>query len=170
MSAAPSVEAMLARWSNPHVRPLLDRFNEKVERRGREECWPWLGSCSGGYGYIRHDGRTIKATHVALDFEGIVVPRGSCVLHSCDNPPCCNPRHLRVGTQLENIAERHARGRNGRCPGEAHGRAKLTADDVARIREMRLQGVTLVALAVKFGVSFSLIASIAKRRIWRHLP
>ncbi len=75
-------------------------------------CREWIGARTvGGYGMLRRLGRARMATHVSLELhDGIPVPAGVMVLHSCDNPPCVEPAHLRRGTQFENMADRHARG------------------------------------------------------------
>lgn len=73
---------------------------------------------SGGYGatYLRRGGRNVgmkasRAVYIATHGD---LPADVHVLHSCDNPPCCNPAHLRPGSHLENMADRHRAGRYGR--------------------------------------------------------
>lgn len=88
------------------------RFIEKLEKGSPEECWEWKYSrIKTGYGNF-HFGRTkLKAHRVSyLIFVG-KIPDGICVLHRCDNPPCCNPAHLFLGTHLENIRDAVAKGR-----------------------------------------------------------
>ncbi len=82
-------------------------------------------------------------------------------LHSCDNPPCCNPAHLRWGTPSDNMRDMHERGRHTK---RGH---KLTDAQVIDIRSRH--GQTLHQLADEFGVSFGLISQIRTGRIWRHL-
>ena len=99
------------------------------------------------------------------------IPSGQCVLHSCDNPACCNPDHLRLGTQLENIRERNekkrtARGaRSGvntkpwtRARGTRGGLSKLTEEQVRAIRGAVLS--SNAELAVRFGVHNSVISRV----------
>lgn len=103
--------------------PLLDsraiaRFWSYVDRRGEDECWPWIGSgLPKGYGTIYVGGGRYLSTHVALELAGVPRNGAAMALHSCDNPPCCNAKHLRWGTALENSADMVARGRNEKSKG-----------------------------------------------------
>jgi hypothetical protein len=88
-------------------KPLLERLYERVEFGGDDECWPFTGAWRSrfGYGRIREggaDSRCLQA-HVAM-YELTIgpVPEGMWLLHRCDNPPCCNPGHVRPGTAAEN--------------------------------------------------------------------
>ena len=159
-------------------RTIFERLWEKVDVRGGEECWPWIASTSagkagGGYGRI-YDGRkrrVVPATYIALESIGVVVPNGLNALHSCDNPPCCNPRHLRPGTKLENGRDKVERGRakGASNPGESNGSSKLKTDQVRLIRELRFRGATLREVASAFGVSEALVSMIDNRKVWAHL-
>lgn len=81
------------------------------------ECWPWTAARSGfGYGRFKYEGKLYSPHRLifALKAGGIVNTRehhGSVVRHTCDNPACCNPDHLILGTQLDNVADMYARGR-----------------------------------------------------------
>ena len=76
-------------------------------------CWEFQGSTHSRSGHARifHDGKTQRAARVAYSLAVGPVPEDLCVLHRCDNPLCVNPACLRIGTQLENIADRDAKGR-----------------------------------------------------------
>lgn len=89
------------------------RFWAKVDRRAPDECWPWQGGRTArGYGFLSINNQTHRAHRYALTSTGIDVPVGSVVLHLCDNPPCCNPAHLKVGSALENNRDMVAKGRS----------------------------------------------------------
>lgn len=89
-----------------------ETFWARVDQSGDDDCWPWTaGTDRKGYGVLGYQGKTHRAHRLALILSGTEVPAGACVLHSCDNPPCCNPAHLRVGTNYENILDRSERGR-----------------------------------------------------------
>lgn len=113
-----------------------------------------------GYGRSVVGGRIVR-THRAM-FEAINGPLapGVVVMHTCDNPSCCNPAHLRAGTQLENIRDRSAKGRTRTGMGERHGRAVLTDAEVAHVREAyAARAATQRELAKRYGVS--------QRAIWQ---
>lgn len=103
----------------PAPRDPVERFWEHVDRRGPDECWPWLGKGNGdGYGRIgigsRADksGRDIAAHRFAWELEYGPIPAGMNVCHRCDNPPCTNPWHLFLGTQTDNLADMVSKGRH----------------------------------------------------------
>ncbi len=95
------------------------RFWRQIDRRDPENCWPWAGQDNGRRGEFRINGKRFIATHVALALVGKFRPEKAFALHACDNQACCNPAHLRWGSQADNIADKVAR---GRCAvGERHG-------------------------------------------------
>ena len=133
-----------------------------------DNCVPWPGYLNRrGYGCLRYNGKWSLAHRVAWEKERGPIPPGVCVLHRCDNPPCINPDHLFLGTQLDNIADRHRKGRNGRLPGESNGRARLTE---AQVRAIRSDTRSKVAIAQTYGISNVLVGLIKRRKIWKHVP
>jgi integrase/recombinase XerD len=97
-----------------------ERFWQKVDRRGGDECWPWLGaSLTGGYGRIVLVGRHVLAHRFSWQLHYGDVPGGSHVLHICDQPPCVNPAHLFLGTHAQNMKDKARKVRVAQ--GAAHG-------------------------------------------------
>jgi hypothetical protein len=148
------------------MKTVAERFWERVDRRSPSECWNWLSSTNqDGYGGIRDDnGGWEKAHRIAWAMTNGPVPDGSCVLHRCDNPRCCNPAHLWLGTRADNNADKVAKGRQPR--GSATGRAKLTEEDALSIRKDERSQRELGRI---YGVHHSTIWSIRQGRNWAWL-
>lgn len=79
--------------------------------RHAEMCWEWRGSRVRGYGQLKVNGHPLRAHRMAYELVCGAVPDGLMVLHSCDNPKCCNPAHLRAGTAADNYQDAVERGR-----------------------------------------------------------
>lgn len=147
--------------------PLALRFWSKVDRRGPDDCWPWLGKTRQVYGAIKISGKNVSAHRVAYELANGPIspgarPHDACVCHSCDNPKCCNPGHLWLGTQQENVTDRQTKGRAGSHKGSNNGRAKLDEAAVSLIRSKRSAGATITRLGAEFGVYPSTIARACK--------
>lgn len=92
-----------------------NNFWAYVDRGGPDVCWVWKGSkLPSGYGRVSWQGKTTYAHRVAHLLAHGAIPAGMCVCHHCDNPPCCNPSHLWLGTQQDNMADRDRKGRTAR--------------------------------------------------------
>ena len=76
-----------------------------------DSCWEWKGNASGGkhggYGRIKINGKDINVTRVVYEYFKGEIPRRHYIMHTCDNPPCINPRHLIAGTPSDNMYDMH---------------------------------------------------------------
>ena len=120
----------------------VDRFWAKVDKNGpvpahRPDlgpCWLWTGyRYPKGYGRAsdpRVASRQTYAHRLAWELTNGPIPDGMQVLHACDNPPCCNPAHLSLGSNLENVRDREAKGRGALVGGVP--RPRPSADQCRR--------------------------------------
>lgn len=147
-----------------------ERFWSRVAVVEAKRCWQWCGSKDKhGYGQFRMDGRTIRAPRVAFWLRNGIWPDQAC--HRCDAPGCCNPDHIFDGTRQDNMQDMVSKGRNKTDRGENHGRAVLTDSKVIQMRaNYKAGGISLAALAKKFGCSFGTAQRVISRTNWRHLP
>jgi hypothetical protein len=154
------------------------RFFEKVAIRAGDECWEWQGSkLKAGYGQTRV-GTTKMLAHRAMYLHTVgPIPDGMVVMHACDNPPCCNPNHLRLGTHQDNVNDRIAKGRSNYVgmSGESNPNVTLSADKVAELRSLykgpqnRMRprtGPTTRELARQFKISPSQVVRIVNGDSW----
>lgn len=90
-------------------------------------------------------------------------------MHSCDNPACCNPLHIKPGTQMQNLRDMRDRGRQRHVgsPGESNPRAKLSLGDVENIRHRIACGETNISIATDYPVTHALISRIRVGKAWR---
>lgn len=87
--------------------------------------------------------------------------------HTCDNPRCCNPTHLFIGSDLDNARDRDRKGRGPR--GERNHFATLTPSEVLRIRDLAAGGMTQREIGNLFGIPRGSVSTIVLRKSWRHL-
>jgi hypothetical protein len=149
----------------------IARFWAKVDRRGADECWPWKrGVDKNGYGKTYANGKHVRAHRVSWQLARGRSADELSVCHTCDNPVCCNPTHLFLGTNAENMRDKIAKGRARYECGESHHAAKLTAADVAAIRRRLAAGERGSMLAAEFSVARSAISRIKHRGRWSASP
>lgn len=152
-------------------------FWKRVRIGGMDECWEWTGGKNSTsnplqfYGTVWMRGRKWKTHRVAYALSRNGIPGNVLVCHHCDNPPCCNPFHLFVGTHKDNAMDCVKKKRNTREMGEDRYNATLTEKDVREIRAsyVKRKNGGCDALASKYGVGRTMIHAIVKRRRWKHV-
>lgn len=142
----------------------------KVKLGFPEECWEWQRyRAPSGYGRYFINGKMQNAHRVALHLHTLrPLDNPLYALHSCDNPACCNPYHLRWGTLSENVQDCLARGRSlmGLSKSGMPSRAKLS---IAQVRAIRADNRPVADVAADYGVGETSIRNIWARRTWAFL-
>lgn len=154
------------------------RFWSKVNIGEADACWPWAAAIAkDGYGQFWNPlRRTMDLAHrVAYEMtngplpakeRGIFGAAGTVVMHTCDNPPCCNPAHLVAATQFENMQDCFRKGRLNR-KGERNSRALLTEEVVAEIRAGHTgRHGDKMRIARQYGISSGHVSKILAGQVW----
>lgn len=145
-------------------------FNKEVLLQGIDivgECWIWnktKPATTTGYSQLSINGVTHLLHRLVFELYHGPLQDGECVLHTCDNRPCCNPDHLVAGTKGDNNKDRAEKGRS--CSGENCHLSKLTADVVIQIFN---EPGSYRGLARKYGLNKGTIKQIKTKQTWRHL-
>lgn len=136
-----------------------------------EKCWEWQGDADkDGYGRIRIDGKRFRAHRLAFFFEHKRHPSDDLqVLHSCDNPCCINPKHLREGTPQDNADDVKARHRQYVSPTEKHYNAELEPDTVRYVKRQKQLGRENIAIARELDISNKMVWDIDHGKSWKHI-
>lgn len=147
---------------------LADKLRTKSQPQG--DCVIWTGwKDARGYAMLKLDRKNQRAARVTYALHHGPIAPGLVIRHTCDNPACVNIAHLVPGTQAQNIADMHQRGRAVVLTGERNPNAKLTAEQVATIRARyvrhhRVHGGG--ALAREFGISYTHLKAIMRGASW----
>lgn len=152
--------------------PLLERFWRHVKAGSDDECWPWEKCPKDRYGAIGKDGVIERAHRVSWQIHIGPIPPGVQVLHTCDNPPCVNPKHLFLGDQTANMRDMARKGRGRSAPRAAlqNSKAKVTRAEVAEIRQQLGAGHSQSTIARRFNISQTNVSAISRRKTWGEIP
>jgi hypothetical protein len=168
----------------PHLQPSPRRagaaaayvlwwLSESIDFADTAGCWVWTGAITGkGYGILHLKNydfpqRTVQAHRLVYTVCVEPVPDGLHVLHRCDNPPCCRPDHLFLGTDADNVADKVAKGRQ--LKGERITGARLRAAQIPDIRQRLANHEPMHRIAADYGVHRVTIHDIAAGKTWRHV-
>lgn len=139
----------------------VTEFWSFVDRKHPNVCWPWMAYQEDGYGRFFFGGRMRPAHELALTFAtGEVRGESLDTCHSCNNPICCNPRHLRFDTRASNVADSIKAGTFSYPP------RKLSADDVRTIRDRAALGARQKDLAAQYGVVPATVSMVVRGLRW----
>lgn len=169
----------------------IQRFWSKVDIKGANDCWPWKAKSRGvnGYGLLKHfSGANIIASRISCFLAHGAPPySGARTLHSCDNPPCCNPQHLRWGTAKDNVEDAMKRKRHINPPrchdvpaweakrkkamprGQAVWNQSLDETTVRKIWNLHFQKKNVSEIAILTGCKKHVVSDVCRGKSWQHL-
>lgn len=148
-----------------------ERLIKGIKKDRVTGCWIWTkGKNLDGYGRIRVNNVKTGAHRLSYEIHKGTIPKGVCVLHSCDTPACCNPLHLTLGSHFDNIQDMMKKGRKGDKRGSQNGKAKINESSVLEIIERSRHGENRSKLSIAYGLSKCQISAIVTGRAWKHIP
>lgn len=161
------------------MKPAIERVLDKVIRIPFSGCWIFTGATNDfGYGIVGTGGRgqpTDRAHRITYKHFKGEIPPSMFVCHACDVPSCCNPDHLFIGSNQDNVNDMMRKGRNSLPPrnphvvGSVHPCAKLNEDQVVEMKKLYAQGWTQKELASKYGVVRQTISKVVNNKRFKHV-
>lgn len=153
-----------------------ERFWSKVDKSaGPDGCWIWRGAIKpNGYGKVSigaaKASRWYYTHRIAYAMHNVTDPADLFVCHHCDNPVCCNPSHLFLGTDQDNKTDMVRKGRQGAARGVESANAKFAPVEVLSIRERYANGgVTCLEIAVEYGVDETTISGLVRGETYKEV-
>lgn len=143
------------------------RFLSRVMQTSDGQCWEWRGSKNArGYGLLNlttTDGTTkaVRAHRVSYWLYLAPIPDGKIVCHHCDNPGCCNPHHLFLGTDADNVRDRENKLRGGT--------AKISPKTAMEIYKAKGKGRPASQIATAYRLNKSTVLQIWRKEIWKRI-
>ena len=149
----------------------LNRLMDKIDIKNDDECWLWKADKShNGYGQFYLNGKTSRSHRLIYELYVGDIPDGKQICHKCDNPACCNPKHLFICTQQENIQDMRNKGRQKKTTGSGYykvGRDALSPKQVEVLIDAfdRISDKALISLAIACGIRRNDIVQIERNNI-----
>ena len=135
---------------------LIEAFAGKVNKKGHDECWNWLGCKEhSGYGVVGVESKSLKAHRVSWELFFGPIPKGKMVLHKCNNRSCVNPYHLCLGNNSDNQYDSVRAGTHNSIQNR-----RLYDEDLQQIRELLSSGLAQTQVAKMYKVSHTTIHKI----------
>ncbi len=177
VSTLAGIEIKTGHYKPEEIRSIWEKRKKIIV--SENDCWIWQGAKSkDGYGHFGHNKVTILAHRMTYQLCVGDIPDKLHVCHNCpggDNPACCNPSHLFVGTDVDNVRDCVKKGRHtpASLPGESNPSSKLTAEQVIEIRRLyKIESYRgyRKELAAEYNVSSCTIRRILDGKSWKNLP
>jgi hypothetical protein len=148
--------------------PKPNDFWSLIDKKSEDECWNWLGAVNQwGYGRYCNNGAHMAHRFAYEIIYGVSI-EGFVAMHKCDNPRCCNVKHLEIGTHADNQGDKVKKNRQAK--GEQQGTSKLTEKQVKQAREKyKPKIVTYKMLAKEYGVCKDTMQKAIRGIYWKHL-
>lgn len=150
----------------------IDRFLSKLTKQPNG-CWEYIGAKDAdGYGMFWFNGRTIGAHRFSIEYlANQPLNKGNQTCHSCDNPCCCNPNHLFIGSTQDNTADRHRKGRT--ATGSQIGTSTYSECDILKVKQAfcsrpHYRGI-IKDLSKEFSISYAVVWNVCRNKGWRHI-
>lgn len=139
-----------------------EQLYAKISKNEITGCWNWVGALFKVSGYGQFSNKALTTLTTAHRASWLLhngpIPEGLLVCHKCDNRKCCNPDHLYLGTNSQNMIDRSKRG-------YVHQRA-LTEEKVREMRQLRQQGWPWRKLAARYGVQMNAVREATLGKSW----
>lgn len=164
------------------AKDIIERLSKRITKSNG--CWLWNGS-KGGNGYGRTEVVQRKGVYIGKQVHRIMyehyygkIPEGMLCLHKCDVRNCCNPKHLFIGTQYDNMRDCVNKGRlyrpsekiRQRLPrGTNHHDAKLNERKVKMMRWLHKNGKSYAELGRLFHVHSTTARAAVIGHTWSHI-
>ena len=148
-----------------------EKFWKRLDKKSNG-CWEWTKAHNkDGYGQTCYKGKMVWTHRMAWIYSKGEIPEGMHVLHKCDNPACCNPDHLFLGTHKDNMNDRDKKNRcnNKGLKGELNPQSRYTEKDILQMREMYKKGMKQKEIALIFNTTQPIISNIINRKYWKHI-
>lgn len=146
----------------------VTRFEAKLDKSG--DCWLWTASLAGkGYGQMKlpKQRKQEYAHRLAYMIYKGAIPDGIQVCHKCDNPRCCNPEHIFLGTSSDNHLDMKEKNRH--LYGEKNSQAKLSDTKISQIKKCIDSGMSQSIIAKAFGIHQTTVSKINRGCRWQHI-
>jgi hypothetical protein len=146
----------------------IRKFTFSYEINLLTKCWVWKKSLfHNGYGCISYKNNAYRAHRFSYEYFIGEIPKGIFVCHFCDNRKCVNPEHLFLGHPKDNSKDMLNKDRSAK--GINHSQAKLTIEEVMKIKKMIAEGLRTLDIAKQFSISRQAITDIRYSRTWVHI-